>query len=90
MNATILSLQEELALLKKREKQYTFDGKKLVLYVSSSAKENTIVLYKETYYLKKDADYFKLTLDEQPQLYKKESNTEVLSALDKIIFDYGN
>jgi len=31
-----------------------------------------------------------LTVAEQPQLYKKESNTEVVSALDKIIFDYGN
>ena len=40
--------------------------------------------------LEKDADYFKLTVAEQPQLYKKESNKEVVSALDKIIFDYGN
>ncbi len=87
---TIKLLQNELALLKEREKHYIFDGKSLVLYVSTTAKENTIVLYEASYYLKKDADYFKLTVAEQPQLYKKESNTEVVSALDKIIFDYGN
>ena len=86
----INSLQKELALLKAREKQYVFDGKALVLFVSNSTKENTIVLYEATYYLKKDADYFKLTVAEQPQLYKKESNTEIQSTLDKIIFDYGN
>lgn len=90
LETKINSLQKELALLKEREKQYVFDGKALVLYVSNTAKENTIVLYEATYYLKKDADYFKLTVAEQPQLYKKESNTEVVSALDKIIFDYGN
>jgi hypothetical protein len=85
----------ELAIKKKerealREKKYVFDGKALVMYVSNYAKENAIVLYGGTYYLKKNVDYFKLTIAEQPQLYNKESNTEVVSALDKIIFDYGN
>lgn len=83
-------LQKQLELLKDNEKHYVFDGKELVLFVSNSTNENTIVLYEATYYLKKDADYFKLTVAEQPQLYKKESNKEVVSALDKIIFDYGN
>ncbi len=83
-------LQNELALLKARENHYIFDGKALVLYVSNFPNDNVIVLYEDKYYLKRDADYFKLTVAEQPQLYKKESNTEVVSALDKIIFDYGN
>lgn len=90
LETKINSLQNELALLKEREKHYVFDGKALVLYASTTSKENTIVLYEATYYLKRDADYFKLTVAEQPQLYKKETKTEVLSALDKIIFDYGN
>ncbi len=90
LETKIKSLQKELALLKEREKQYVFDGKALILYVSTTAKENSIVLYEDTYYLKRDADYFKLTVAEQPQLYKKESNTELISDLDKIIFDYGN
>lgn len=84
------TLQKQLELLKEREKQYVFDGKSLVLYVSNFAKENAIVLYGDNFYLKRDADYFKLTVAEQPQLYKRESNTEVVSALDKNIFDYGN
>lgn len=90
LETKINSLQKELVLLKEREKQYVFDGKALVLYVSNTAKENTIVLYGDNFYLKRDAIYFKLTVAEQPQLYKKERNTEVVSALDKIIFDYGN
>nr|WP_315215264.1 hypothetical protein [uncultured Flavobacterium sp.] len=90
LETKISSLQKELALLKEKEKQYVFDGKALILYVSTTAKENSIVLYEATYYLKRDADYFKLTVAVQPQLYKKERNSEVLSALDKIIFDYGN
>lgn len=90
LESKINSLQNELDLLKEKEKQYVFDGKVLVVYVSTTVKENTIVLYGGTYYLKKNVDYFKLTIAEQPQLYNKESNTEVVSALDKIIFDYGN
>ena len=90
LETKINSLQKEKALLKESEKQYVFDGKALILYVSTTAKENAIVLYEATYYLKRDANYFKLTVAEQPQLYKKESNKEVVSALDKIIFDYGN
>lgn len=90
LETKISSLQNELALLKEREKQYVFDGKVLVLYVSTTAKENSILLYEDSYYLKRDADFYRLTVAVQPQLYKKERNSEVLSALDKIIFDYGN
>jgi hypothetical protein len=84
LESKINLLQNELAILKEREKQYVFDGKALVLYVSNTAKENTIVLYEETYYLKKDADFYRLTIASQPQFYKKESNSEVLNKLDKI------
>ena len=37
---------------------------------------------------KKDNDYFKLNISEQPQLYEKVSNSEVLNALDKIYNGY--
>lgn len=87
---TMDRLQNELSLLNQKERFYEFDGKLLVLYVSNTAKENTIVHYGDNFYLKRDANYFKLTIAKQPQLYKKESNTEVVSALDKIIYDYGN
>lgn len=88
LESKINSLQKELALLKEREKQYVFDGKELVLYVSIATKENIIVFYKDTYYLKRDADFFRLTIASQPQLYKKESNIEVLEKLDKIYDGY--
>lgn len=89
LESKISSLQKEWALLKEREKQYVFDGKALVLYVSNTAKENTIVLYEDTYYLKKDADYFKLTIAKAPQLYKKISDTNLINNLDDILSENG-
>jgi hypothetical protein len=83
------SLEKELALLKEREKQYVFDGKALVLYVSNTAKENAIVFYDDNYYLKRDTDYFKLTVAEQPQLYKKISETNLINNLDDILSENG-
>ena len=83
------SLEKELALLKEREKQYNFDGKVLVLYVSKTAKENYILLYGDNYYLKRDSDFYKLTVAAQPQLYKKISDTNLLNNLDDILSENG-
>jgi hypothetical protein len=80
------SLQKELFLLNEREKQYFFDGKTLVLFVSTTAKENSILRYNDSYYLKRDINFYKLTVAVQPQPYKKESNSEVLNDLDKILY----
>lgn len=90
IDSIISSLQKELAILEGREKQYIFDGKALVLYVSTNVKENYIILYEDSYYLKRDTDFYRLTIATQLQPYKKESNLEVLNALDKIVFDYDN
>lgn len=90
IHANISELNKELALLSEREKYYNFDGKELVLYVTTAAKENSIILYDDNYYLKRDTDFYRLTIAKQPQAYKKETNSEVVSSLDKIIFDYGN
>lgn len=90
LESKISELQNELALLKERENHYFFDGNELILYVLKNAKENEILFYEDKYYLKRDANYFRLTVAEQLQLYIKESNIEVISTLDKIIFDYGN
>ena len=83
------SLQKELALLKEREKQYNFDGKVLVLYVSKTAKENYILLYGDNYYLKRDSDFYKLTVATAPQLYKKISDTNLIINLDDILSENG-
>jgi hypothetical protein len=84
VDSKILSLQKELTLLKNKEKQYVFDGKVLVLYVSAAAKDKSIILYEESYYLKKDAAFFKLSIASQPQFYKKEIDSVVLNELEKI------
>lgn len=84
----IAALQKELALLNEKEKYYAFDGKILIVYMSTSVAENTIVLYEEAYYLKRGANFFKLTVAKQPQPYVKEINSEILKALDKIYNGY--
>lgn len=83
----INSLEEELALLKDKERKYVFDGKALVMYVSANDKENTILLKQDTYYLKRDSNFYKLTISNQPQQYQKVNDTDLLRLLDKILFD---
>lgn len=85
LESKIRELQNEWALLKEREKEYVFDGKVLVLYVSTTPKENTIVLYDDTYYLKKDADFYQLIITKQPQLYKKIGDSNLADTLDEIL-----
>ncbi len=86
---TIITLQKELASLKEREKHYVFDGKELVVYVSTSSKGNAILFYEDSYYLKRDTGFFRLTIAKQPQLYTQETQPEILNNLNKMIFDNG-
>lgn len=81
IESKIKALQNELALLKERENHYVFDGKALVLYVSDNAKENAIVLYEDKYYLKRDADFYSLTIAKQQQPYKKVTDASLLEVL---------
>lgn len=87
LESRISSLQDELSKMKEKENQYIFDGKKLTLFISKHSKENRVLLYEDNYYLIKDKDFYKLSISKQPQFYKKETDTNVLKALDKIIFD---
>lgn len=89
LETKIKSLQKELALLKAREKQYVFDGKVLVLHISTTPKENTIIFFDDNYYLKRDADFYKLTVATAPQLYKKISDNNLLNNLDDILSENG-
>jgi hypothetical protein len=89
LESKISSLQKEWALLKEREKEYVFDGKSLILYVSTAANENYIILYGDNYYLKRNSDFYKLTVATAPQLYKKISDTNLISNLDDILSENG-
>ena len=84
---TIERLQNELALLNKREKHYVFDGKVLEMYVSTTAKENDIILYKDSYYLKRDADFYSLTIATKPQAFKKVTDTTLIEHLYNLYSD---
>jgi hypothetical protein len=89
LESKIYELQNELALLKAREKQYVFDGKALVLYVSTAAKENFILLSEDSYYLKRDADFYILSVANAPQLYRKISDTNLINNLEDILSENG-
>lgn len=89
LETKIDSLQSELALLKEREKQYNFDGKELVLYVSTAAKVNFIILDGDSYYLKRDADFYILSVANAPQLYRKISDTNLINNLEDILSENG-
>ena len=84
LESKISSLQKELALLKERENHYTFDGKALVLYVSNFAKENAIVLYEDKYYLKRDADFFSLTITKRQQVNEKVIDGTLVEVLNNL------
>jgi hypothetical protein len=87
LESKINSLQNELDLLKEREKQYVFDGKVLVMFVSTTDKENTILLNQDTYYIKRDSNFYKLTISSQPQQYQKVNDIDLIGLLDKILFE---
>jgi hypothetical protein len=87
LETKIKALQKELALLKQRDNHYIFDGKELVLYISSPAKENAIVLYEDKYYLKRDADFFSLTITKKLQVKEKVIDLAVVEVLNNLYFN---
>lgn len=89
LQSIITSLRKEKTVLQEREKQYRFDGKVLELYVSVTAKENAIILYNDTYYLKRDAAFYRLTVAKQPQLYNKIDDVNLADSLDNILYENG-
>lgn len=84
LESMIHLLQKDLDVLNDNEKKYVFNGKKLIIYLSNSKKTNSdyvILNYENSYYMKKNADFFKLNISNQPQTYEKvidESLIEVL------------
>lgn len=80
------TLNTELQTLKEKEKQYLFDGKTLTLYISSS-NEYQILQFDDNYYLKKDNHFFNLIISKQIQPLKVVTDSDVLKALERIIFD---
>ena len=86
LNDTIVSLKNELELLKIREKQYVFNGKSLTLFVSSTPKENYVLLLNEIYYLRKADGFYKLSISEEPYNFKKETDENVLIDLKEILY----
>ncbi|MFA5299255.1 MAG: hypothetical protein WC389_13785 [Lutibacter sp.] len=86
LNKRISALKEELQSLKEKENQYVFDGKVLNLF-NPTSKENQIILFKDHYYLQKDDQFFKLLISKEPQQFRIETDSNVLEALERIIFD---
>lgn len=80
-------LSDELGKLNKLENKYIFDGKTLTLYETTAAENYRLLQYEDSYYLYKVKDFCRLKISSQPQPYKKETDSLVLNALDRIIFD---
>jgi hypothetical protein len=87
IESKIRALKNELDLLKERDNHYIFDGKSLILYSSNFAKENAIVVYEDKYYLKRDADFYSLTIAKQQQAYKKVTDTTLVEVLYNLYFE---
>ena len=87
IESKIKALQNELANLKERDNKYIFDGKELVIYNSSTTKENSIVLYDKKYYLKQNSVYFLLRITNKPENFIKESNYDIIDMLNEIIIE---
>jgi len=87
LQSRISTLNIELQNLNAKEKRYIFDGKVLTLYISSPSKNVQILFYNNNYYLKTNNLYFKLLISSNPQVSIAETDSNVLKALDKIIFN---
>lgn len=83
----IASLQEELNQLTSRENQYLFDGKILTLYTNSDTSEFKVIFYQDNYYLKAENKFFRIDHLKELKPLQKETDTNVLDSLDKIIFN---
>ena len=86
LNSRIVALQNELNFLKEREKQYLFDGRVLTIYVSKIATKNRILLFEDSYYLKGETAFYKLTISKKPETYQKINDNTLLSKLNEILF----
>ncbi len=87
LEAQIFNLQKELKLIAERENRYIFDGKVLTMYDSQPSIKNLVIYYVDVYYLNKGQNFYPLVVSKQPQLYIKATDSNVLKALEKIIFD---
>jgi hypothetical protein len=87
LKSRISSLESELAQLNSREKQYDFDGKVLKLYTTSGNQEYQVLRLGADFYLSFNGKFYKLTIAKEPQTLKEETDANVLSVLDKIIFN---
>jgi hypothetical protein len=77
--------ETELERCKSLESKYVFNGKELTLY--SKLKGVQLLEYDGDFYLKRDTNYYKLILSKQPKEFEKVTDSNVLEALEKIIFN---
>lgn len=84
LKALILEQKTKLKKCKSLESRYMFDGKELTLY--AKLKGLQVLEYNGDFYLKMGANYYKLILSKQSKEFEKVTDSNVLEALEKIIF----
>ena len=87
IDQAISELQKELSDLNQREQHYLFNGHQLSLFTSVPFVQKSIILYNDIYYLNTDNAVFHLKVSSKPEPLRKETNTEILRALDKIMYN---
>ena len=87
LNEATSPLKKELVYLHLMEQRYLFDGEQLLLYTSAPLKGKAIILYNDNYYLKMNKTFFQLKVSSKPQPLSIEKNTDIIKALDKIMYN---
>lgn len=80
----IEGLSRELTELQTKQSSYLFDGKTLTIY-DISPNAITILAFDETYYIKKNNDFYTLTVANSPKKYSKVSDSTLKDNLKEIL-----
>jgi hypothetical protein len=82
------SLVKELTELQTKQTSYLFDGKTLTLF-DVSPNTITVLAYENGYYLKKENNFYSLSIAKEPKKYTKVNDNALKEKLEKILYVNG-
>jgi hypothetical protein len=81
-------LSKELTELQTKQTSYLFDGKTLTLF-DVSPNTITVLAYENGYYLKKENNFYSLSIAKEPKKYTKVNDNALKEKLEKILYVNG-
>jgi len=81
-------LVKELTELQTKQTSYLFDGKTLTLF-DVSPNTITVLAYENGYYLKKENNFYSLSIAKEPKKYTKVNDNALKEKLEKILYVNG-